>query len=321
MEKLFLSNRFAQLVSGGRGYDRNCAVVIDTDDYEILMSLEREYAKKLAFCEVTEAASYFDFTGHEYKFKSHELYVFDGIPYDVIYSEIVIYYDDEEGKPCTKKYHSTCWFDISRAFHGDIAKLEDTIVRLYDDFDEDTLRLRHLLELRKRMINSEALKRQEKLLPDIIAFNDALTQALHEMLDKAHYAWEKLSLLNTTAQRHVTKLSIKLFFGDYPKLHPVQDNKRETLWAALHDSELNPLYDSGISLGTLRFPEDLAMSFDSLIGMDCPPPNWNEGLDQELTKDLHLTSAFHNVFDHMNFAITDFIYVRDFVEEMEVEFS
>jgi hypothetical protein len=50
MEKSFLSNRFAQLVSGGRGYDRNCAVVIDTDDYEILMPLEREYAKKLAFC-------------------------------------------------------------------------------------------------------------------------------------------------------------------------------------------------------------------------------------------------------------------------------
>jgi len=63
------------------------------------------------------------------------------------------------------------------------------------------------------------------------------------------------------------------------------------------------------------------MSFDSLIGMAHSTPNWNEDLDQELTKDLHLTSAFYNVFDHMNFAITDFIYVRDFVEEMEVEFS
>lgn len=318
---IFFSDRYAQLVSGGRGYDENCAVVIESDDYEILMNLERTFAEQRAFCEVTEAASYFDFIGHEYKFKSHKLYVLDGVPYDVIYSEITLEYDEDEKPCCCEKYYRECWFDISRAFHGDVTKLEDTIVRLFDEFDEDTLRLRHLLELRKRMINSEALKRQEKLLPDIIAFNDALTQALHEMLDKAHYAWEKLLLLNTTAQRHVTKLSIKLFFGDYPKLHPVQDNKRETLWAALHDSELNPLYDSGISLTALRFPEDLAMSFDSLIGMDCPPPNWNEGLDQELTKDLHLTSAFHNVFDHMNFAITDFIYVRDFVEEMEVEFS
>ena len=319
---IFFSDRYAQLVSGGCGYDKNCAVVIESDDYEILMNLERTFAEQRAFCEVSEAAFYFDLTGHEYKFKHHQLHVLDGVPYDVIYSEITLEYDKDEKPSCCEKYYRECWFDISRAFHGDVAKLEDTIVRLFDEFDEDTLRLRHLLELRKRMINSEALKHQEKLLPDIIAFNDALTQALHEMLDKAHYAWEKLSLLNTTAQRHVTKLSIKLFFGDYPKLHPVQDNKRETLWAALHDSELNPLlYDSGISLSTLIFPEDLAMSFDSLIGMDCPPPNWNEGLDQELTKDLHLTSAFHNVFDHMNFAITDFIYVRNFVEEMEVEFS
>ena len=53
--------------------------------------------------------------------------------------------------------------------------------------------------------------------------------------------------------------------------------------------------------------------------MTCPPPNWNEGLDPVLTKDLHLTIAFHNLFEHMNFAITDFIYVRHFETEINVE--
>ena len=49
---------------------------------------------------------------------------------------------------------------------------------------------------------------------------------------------------------------------------------------------------------TLTFPRDEGYTFDSFIGMDCPPPNWNEGLDPELTKDLHLISQFHNLFQH-----------------------
>ena len=47
--------------------------------------------------------------------------------------------------------------------------------------------------------------------------------------------------------------------------------------------------------------------------------NWNEGLDRELTKDLQLTSAFHHLFDHTKFAITDFIYVRKFETEINIE--
>ena len=70
---------------------------------------------------------------------------------------------------------------------------------------------------------------------------------------------------------------------------------------------------------TLTFPRDEGYTFDSFIGMDCPPPNWNEGLDPELTKDSHLISQFHNLFQHMLFALTDFIYVRKFRTEINVE--
>lgn len=71
----------------------------------------------------------------------------------------------------------------------------------------------------------------------------------------------------------------------------------------------------------LSLPGLINCSFESLIGMDCPPPNWNEGLDRELTKDLHLTSAFHHLFDHTKFAITDFIYVRAFETEVNIEIN
>ena len=40
--------------------------------------------------------------------------------------------------------------------------------------------------------------------------------------------------------------------------------------------------------------------------------NWNEHFDPLLTKDLQLIEPFHSLFEHMNFALTDFIFVREF---------
>ena len=110
--------------------------------------------------------------------------------------------------------------------------------------------------------------------------------------------------------------------NDYPALHPVQGENRQELWNALQDSGWNLLYEYGVSFPLqLRGNDDPdSNDFDEFIGMNCPPPNWNEGLDQELTKDLHLIQAFHNLFDHTDFAITDFIYCRDFYYEIKVEF-
>ena len=53
--------------------------------------------------------------------------------------------------------------------------------------------------------------------------------------------------------------------------------------------------------------------------MEGPSSNWNEGLDQELTKDFRLINAFHHLFDHTDFAITDFIYCREFYYEINIE--
>ena len=103
-----------------------------------------------------------------------------------------------------------------------------------------------------------------------------------------------------------------------PELHPVQGDDRQDLWNAICDSGWNRLYEEGVTLPTLTLPGS-DVFFEHFIGMDCPPPNWNEGLDQELTKDLHLNSAFHHLFDHMEFAITDFIYVRKFETEIHIE--
>ena len=198
--------------------------------------------------------------------------------------------------------------------------IEREIICRYNDYrcyrsNDDVL-----LSLRKDIINKRVLANQKEIMPDIVAFNDALREALQEMYNRAHRIWNKMIETIDEGDGEEMELTAKCFLDvDYPNLHPTQGEDRQDLWYALCDEDLNPLYADGISVLTLTFPRDEGRTFDSFVGMDCPPPNWNEELDPELTKDLHLISQFHNLFLHMLFAITDFIYVRKFRTEINVE--
>ena len=204
--------------------------------------------------------------------------------------------------------------------NNNVDAIEREIIQKYNDYrcynsDNDVL-----LSLRKDIINKQVLANQEELLPDIIAFNDALREALREMYDRAHCIWNKMINIMDETDGEEMELTTKLYFDyTYPELHPLQGEDRQDLWDALCDGDLNPMYADGVSVLTLTLPKDEDDSFDTFIGMDCPPPNWNEGLDQELTKDLHLINQFHTLFQHMNFALSDFIYVRKFKTEINIE--
>ena len=188
--------------------------------------------------------------------------------------------------------------------------------RCYESNDD------YLLSLRRDIINKIVLAHQKDILPDIIAFNDALRDALRDMYDRAQRVWNKVVQSIDEADGEELELTAKCYFDyTYPELHPLQGEDRQDLWDALCDEDLNSLYADGISVLTLTFPRDERCTFNSFIGMDCPPPNWNEGLDQELTKDLHLISQFHNLFQHMNFALTDILYVRKFKTEIEIKIN
>ena len=194
--------------------------------------------------------------------------------------------------------------------------VEDYIRIIFDDAHIDYSKRDDLLLVRQRMLNEQALAHQAELLPDIIAFNEALTDALKRMYDRAHEMYAQVSAISPNIE-----VEAKCFLSyDYPSRHPYQEEDRQELWDALCDSGWNRLYDDGVAFPFI-LPRDNEMSFDSLIGMDCPPPNWNEGLDPELTKDLHLIQQFHHLFDHTNFALTDFIFVREFNIEININFE
>ena len=210
-------------------------------------------------------------------------------------------------------------FEIDVLCDYSVKTIEWEIVHAYNNTRCRDLDSSVLLSLRKNIINKEMLAHQKDLLPDIVAFNDALREALREMYDRAHRIWNKMIQDIDETDGEEMELTAKCYFDySYSQLHPIQSKDRQDLWNALCDEDWNPLYADGISVLTLTFPRDESQTFDSFIGMDCPPPNWNEGLDQELTKDLHLISQFHNLFQHMLFAITDFIYVRKFWSEIKI---
>lgn len=194
-----------------------------------------------------------------------------------------------------------------------LKQLEREIVNCYDGIHGDYTNHENLLWVRRDLLNNQALAHQKELLSAIIAFNESLKAALQKMYNDAHNLYAQISAIQPdivlTAQCYMSQ--------EYASLHPYQDPSQQELWEALCDSGWNPLYESGVTF-PLVLPRDLEMPFDTFIGMDCQPDNWNEKLDAELTKDLHLINAFHNLFDHTHFALTDFIYVRDFVEEINI---
>lgn len=193
--------------------------------------------------------------------------------------------------------------------------IESEIINIYNTDVSDYTQCECLLDIRRRLLNDQALthESQEKLLPHIIAFNAALREALKHMYDRAHELYHQISAIQPGIE-----LTAKCYLAyKYPSLHPFQGEDRQGFFDAICDSGWNRVYDNGIPF-PLGLPDGLNQSFDSFIGMDCPPPNWNEGLDSELTKDLHLIRQFHQLFDHTNFALTDFIFCREFIEEINI---
>ena len=122
-----------------------------------------------------------------------------------------------------------------------VQQLEKEILQRYNDTSYYQSDCDFLLSLRKDIINKQMLTHQEKLLPDLIAFNDVLRDALHDMYVRAHRIWNKMVLNIEDTDGEEMELTAKCYLDyTYPRLHPVQGNDRQDLWDALCDGDLNP---------------------------------------------------------------------------------
>ena len=153
-------------------------------------------------------------------------------------------------------------------------------------------------------------------------FNEALKAQLLEMRKRA------LSIYASNVNSGLLpsfSLRGKCFLGyGYSKIHPVQTMRAKKMWAVLNGSlsDYMPLYMDGVANFDLYYVagrENDIPSENQMLYLDEKIDNWNDELDQEMTKNMHLIHPFHNLYSHMDFSIFDLLWVRDFNIEISLE--
>ena len=176
----------------------------------------------------------------------------------------------------------------------------------------DSPNAKNLLKVRKKLINDFVLNYQKELLPVIVDFNENFTKNIHNFYTQVKNTYNLL--MKTNKDNDISVLGKWYLDSTYPENHPLQNNTRQTFWEALTDTINNNI----LAEINFTFPYHKP-TFNEIIYLGNSTDNWNEGLDENLTKDLHLIYPFHDLFEHSNFALTDFIYCRDFIFEIKCD--
>ena len=182
--------------------------------------------------------------------------------------------------------------------------------------------IRRLLEIRRTLLNQMFVMDEEnkQLLSD---FNEALKAQMIEMRKRAVRLLESAVASDASASYELTG---KCFLGyEYSKIHPVQTIRAKKMWAVMNGTldKYMPLYEDGASCCfSLTYRDgkmDAIPTEYEILYLEDRIDNWNDELDREMTKDMHLIHAFHNLYSHMEFSIFDLLWVRDFNIEISVE--
>ena len=209
-----------------------------------------------------------------------------------------------------------------------VRSIEEQILSLYHETesnhwhdDENKKAIRSLLEVRRRILNSMfVLDEQNKQL--LAEFNEAMKQQLIEMRKRAIDLYNKVSQPDMDG---CVEVEGKCFMGyEYSKIHPVQSMRAKKMWAVLNatlDDYIFLYSEDGVDKFDISGDSTNIESENEFLYLNEELDNWNEGLDREMTKDMHLTYAFHNLFSHLDFSIFDLLWVRDFNIEIHVEYD
>jgi hypothetical protein len=181
--------------------------------------------------------------------------------------------------------------------------------------------IKTLLETRRTLLNHMFVmdEQSKQLLSD---FNEALKAQMIEMRQKAITLFESTIASNISAS---FDLKAKCFLGyEYSKIHPVQTIRAKKMWAVMNGTldDYMPLYWDGAWAFDMEYRNGKMghiPSENEMLYLDDNLDNWNDELDLEMTKDMHLIHPFHNLYSHMDFSIFDLLWVRDFNIEINIE--
>ena len=214
-------------------------------------------------------------------------------------------------------FNSTAIKDIEY----EILLMQHEVEKRHFEYEAGEEVIKCLLGTRKSLLNKMFVMDEEskQLLSD---FNEALKAQMIEMRKRAISLYK--SNVNSGLLSSFT-LKGRCFMGyEYSKIHPVQTMRAKKMWAVLNGSldDYMPLYIDGVDIFELDYSEGIEYVFPSghqVLYLDEEIDNWNDELDQEMTKDMHLIHPFHNLYSHLDFSIFDLLWVRDFNIEINLE--
>jgi len=209
-----------------------------------------------------------------------------------------------------------------------VRSVEEQILSLYHETernhwynDENKKAIKSFLEVRKQILDSMFVmdEHSKQLLAE---FNEAMKLQLIEMRKRTIELYNNVYRSDMIGRIEVVG---KCFMGyEYSKIHPVQTMRAKKMWAVLNgslDDYIFLYHEDGVDSFNISSDDPKIVSENEFLYLNEVPNNWNEGLDREMTSDLHLTYAFHNLFSHLDFSIFDLLWVRDFNIEIHVEYD
>lgn len=206
--------------------------------------------------------------------------------------------------------------------NADIRHVEQEMVRLSTSKSpSDQEQVKTFLRLRKAMLDDWARANEKELLPVIKEFNVTVERALKDLYDVAHRYYAYMATFDSGIQ-----LVASLRFTDtYPRQHPYQSADRSSIWKCLLEHGWNPLFQPGLTELPLYFPYDAKKSFPLFAGSyeETGLLRWRgggffENAQDEEMEGYRFGSAFYHLAEHTCFALTDFIYVRDFESSIDI---
>lgn len=216
--------------------------------------------------------------------------------------------------------------DIYKVFEDPRIKMLEEDIALWNDHCRYTDEERHVMKqlLRSRSNVLYKLNVYDNDMHQLLAsFNDRLRKACAELYQRVMTAYKEYC--NRADNFGDFEVEGKIYLGaEYPKHHPLQTDTAKQVWDALTQGGFELLYDDGCAW-VLRcskaYPPEHGgfETFEKWIGMEDENDNWNEGLDREWSKGLHLIHPFHNLYDHCLFSLYDLIYVHDFDLEVHIQ--
>lgn len=200
----------------------------------------------------------------------------------------------------------------------EIINLQYQIEHRYGNYESQKDLIKRLLGIRKRLLNHEFVMNEhhKQLLEEFNA-------AMREQLKKTRIETIKtyLAVIRSGINGKIKAVG-KCFMGyEYSNIHPIQTIRSKKIWEILSGilDNYDPLYEDGVISNGWQYLGGEPETENMMLYLSEKMDNWNEGLDSNLTKDMNIIHAVHNLYDHTAFSIFDLLWVRDFNMEIHVE--